>query len=201
MLDGMMRRVIDPPLNLAGRVLAFAGIGADAVTLAGLVLAVAIVPAIAFSWDNAALALLVANRLCDGLDGAVARATSRTDRGGFIDIVADFVFYGAVPLAFALRAPEANAVAAATLLFAFYINGASFLACSALAARRGLETSAQGIKNLYYAAGLMEGTETSMFFIIMLLLPGWFAPLALVFAGLTLVSALARSIQAWTSLR
>ena len=55
--------------------------------------------------DGAALLLFILNRLFDGLDGAVARATRRTDRGGFLDIVFDFAVYGAVPLAFALREP------------------------------------------------------------------------------------------------
>ena len=106
---------------------------------------------------RAALALVPLSRLADGLDGAVARARRPTDFGGLLDIVCDFVFYGAVPLAFAWRDPAATACAAAFLLFTFYVNGASFLAYAALAAKRGLETTTRGVKSIYFTAGLVEG--------------------------------------------
>jgi phosphatidylglycerophosphate synthase len=197
MLDGLMRRIIDPPLDRAGRALAATGVGADAVTLAGLALGLACAAAIAAGLDLVALALLAAGRIADGLDGAVARATRPSDRGGFLDIVCDFTFYGAVPLAFALRDPAANALAAAVLLAAFYANGASFLAFSAVAARRRMQTSARGVKTLYYTTGLMEGTETIAFFAAFILLPAAFPWLALVFATLCGLTCLARIALGW----
>ena len=154
MLDGLMRQIIDPPLLLAGRVLARNGVQADAVTAFGLVLGLGCAAAIWLGFGMLALALLLAGRLCDGLDGAVAAARQRTDRGGFLDIVCDFVFYGAVVLAFALRDPAANAVPAAVLLFSFYVNAATFLAYAAIAAKRGLETTSRGHKTIYFTAGL-----------------------------------------------
>ena len=190
---------IDPPLLLAGRVLARNGVQADAVTAFGLVLGRGCAAAIWLGFDMLALALLLAGRLCDGLDGAVAAARQRTDRGGFLDIVCDFVFYGAVVLAFALRDPAANAVPAAVLLFSFYVNAATFLAYAAIAAKRGLETTSRGHKTIYFTAGLAEGSETIAVFIAMLLLPEWFAVLAYGFAALVLVTALSRSIIAWTT--
>jgi len=199
MLDGLMRQIIDPPLLLAGRVLARNGVQADAVTAFGLVLGLGCAAAIWLGFGMLALALLLASRLCDGLDGAGAAARQRTDRGGFLDIVCDFVFYGAVVLAFALRDPAANAVPAAVLLFSFYVNAATFLAYAAIAARRGLETTSRGHKTIYFTAGLAEGSETIAVFIAMLLLPEWFAVLAYGFAALVLVTALSRSIIAWTT--
>lgn len=201
MLDAAMRRVLDPPLALGGGILARMGVSADAMTGIGLAFGVAAAACIMLGADITALVLVLMGRVCDGLDGAIARATTRTDRGGFIDIVADFIFYGAVPLAFAFRAPEANALAAAVLLFAFYINGASFLAYAATAARRGLESHVKAEKNIHFTSGLMEGTETIAFFVLMLLLPAWFATMAWLFAALTLVTAASRCIEAWTSLR
>jgi phosphatidylglycerophosphate synthase len=197
-LDGLMRRLIDPPLDAAGRGLSRIGIGADAVTATGLALGLAAALAIALDALLPALLLLLASRLLDGLDGAVARATEKTDRGGYLDIVFDFAFYGAVPLAFALRNP-ADAVPAAGLLFAFYVNGASFLAFAAIAAKRGLDTSMRGEKSIYFTAGLAEGTETIVVFVAMLFLPGWFAVLAYGFAAVCLVTALSRITLAWRS--
>lgn len=201
MLDGWVRRMIDPPLDRAGERLARAGISADAVTMLGLAAGLGAALMIGLRLDAAALVLFGINRLLDGLDGAIARATERTDRGGFLDIVFDFAIYGAVPLAFALREPASFAVPAAVLLFSFYVNGASFLAFAAVAAKRGMTGSSRGIKSIYFTAGFMEGTETILFFAAMMLMPAWFPILAYAFAGLTLMSALARISLAWYAFR
>ena len=197
MLDGLARRLLDPALDRAGRALAARGVHADALTFAGLACGLGAALAVALAADGVALAAFAVNRLLDGLDGAVARATTRTDRGGFLDIVLDFVTYGAIPLAFALRDPAANALAAAVLLFAFYVNGASFLAFAAVAAKRGLESSVGGVKSIYFTAGLAEGTETILAFVAMILWPRHFSIMALAFAGLTLMGAVARVTLAW----
>ncbi|HEX8166542.1 MAG TPA: CDP-alcohol phosphatidyltransferase family protein [Beijerinckiaceae bacterium] len=201
MLDRPMRRLLGPALDRAGRALGARGVSADALTFAGLGAGLAAAACVAARLDAAAFLLLVVNRVLDGLDGAVARATVRTDRGGFLDIVFDFVFYGAVPLAFALRDPAANAVPAAALLFAFYVNGASFLAFAAIAAKRGLDDAALNGKSIHFTAGLAEGTETILFFAAMMLWPAAFPLLAYAFAGLTLASAAARVVAAWRAFR
>ncbi len=200
MLDGVMRGLVDPPLRLAARALVRAGIGADAVTTAAFAFGMACAGCAALGWDAAALVLLALGRIGDGLDGAVARLTQRTDRGGFYDIVADFAFYGALPLAFAVRDPAANALPAAALLFTFYVNGATFLAYAAVAARRGLETTSRGVKSLYFTAGLAEGTETIVWFALMLLFPGFFPGFAWIFAAMCAATAASRFALAWRSL-
>lgn len=197
MLDGRMRRLIDPPLDRAGRLLAGWGVSAAAVTLIGLALGLGAALILALGLPGwAAIVLLLAGRVADGLDGAVARATAGTDFGGFLDIFCDFVFYGALPLAFALRDP-AGAVPAVFLLFGFYVNAASFLGFAILAEKRGIKTSAQGQKSLYFSAGLMEGSETILFFVAMCLFPAAFGPLAWVFGALCLVTAAGRAGLAW----
>lgn len=197
MLDGAMRRLIDPPLNTAGRWLAGRGASANAITLMGLVSGLLAAAMLAAGWPAwwALLPLLV-GRLLDGLDGAVARAGQKTDFGGYLDIFCDFVFYGAVPLAFVLRDPAENGVAGAFLLAAFYVNAASFLGYAILAAKRRITTTQQGEKSLYYATGLLEGTETILFFIVLCLFPASFAPVAWVFGTLCLVTATARVVLA-----
>ncbi len=184
MLDAPARRLIDPVLNRMGRGLAARGVAADTVTLVGLGLGLVATAMIAGGASVLALLPLLASRLADGLDGAVARATRRTDFGGYLDISADFLFYGAIPFAFVIADPAANGVAGAFLLASFYFNGTSFLGYAVLAEKRGLTTSAQGIKSLYFSNGLLEGTETIAFFVLIRLFPGSFAPLAWVFGTL-----------------
>lgn len=196
MLDGAARRLIDPALDRAGRWLARRGAGADALTLAGLALGLAAAALLALGAPGwLALAPLVASRLADGLDGAVARATAKTDFGGYLDITCDFLFYGAIPLAFALRDP-ANGPAAAFLLTSFYVNGASFLGYAILAEKRGLTTRDRGEKSLYFSAGLLEGAETIGFFLLLCLFPGAFAALAWIFGALCFFTATSRVLLA-----
>ena len=192
MLDRHARRLIDPPLNRLGQMLAARGIGADAVTLAGLALGLLAALCIAFGAFGAGLWLILASRIADGLDGAVARATRKTDFGGYLDIAADFLFYGAVPLAFVLFDPAANGAAGAFLLASFYFNGTSFLGYAILAEKHGHKTTAQGQKSLYYSNGLLEGTETIVFFVLLCLLPHFFAPLAWIFGSLCYLTATLR---------
>jgi phosphatidylglycerophosphate synthase len=195
-LDSSLRKLIDPPLNAAGRALARAGFSANAVTLAGLALALGTAAAIASGQLTLALALLAANRIVDGLDGAVARATRLTDAGGYLDSVCDYVFYAAVPLAFAWLSPAANALPAAALLASFLLTAASFLGFATLAAKRGLTGSAQGRKSFFYSRGLIEGTETIAAFAAMLLWPQWFAAIAWTLAALCVLTALLRTLGA-----
>ncbi len=184
--------MIDPPLNAIGVRLANAGISANMVTVSGFCLGLLAAGSIAFGYFLAGFVLIALNRLFDGLDGAVARASQKTDLGGYLDITLDFFFYGAIPLAFAIQAPETNALPAAALLASFYANGSAFLAFAIMAEKRNLSTSHQGAKSLYYIGGLAEGTETIGLFLLMALLPAWFPVLAWAFAGVCLVSASAR---------
>lgn len=192
MLDRYARQLIDPPLNMLGRALANKGATADAVTFVGLgfgLLAALMIALGSFTW---ALLPLLASRLADGLDGAVARATRKTDFGGYLDIAADFLFYAAIPFGFVLADPTANAVAGAFLLAAFYVNGTSFLGYAILAEKHGHQTDAQGQKSLYYSNGILEGTETIVFFVLICLLPAYFAPMAWVFGTLCFATAFLR---------
>jgi phosphatidylglycerophosphate synthase len=189
MLDRHLRPLIDPPLNRIGQGLARRGVTANAVTLTGLALGLLAAVMIALGAVVWALIPLLASRIADGLDGAVARATRKTDFGGYLDIVADFLFYAAVPLAFVLADPAQNGAAGAFLLASFYVNGTSFLGFAILAEKNRMQTSAQGQKTLYYSNGLLEGTETILFFILLCLFETFFAPLAWTFGALCFLSA------------
>ena len=196
MFDSRLRPLIDPPLNAAGRRLATWGVSADQVTVAGFVFGLLAAGAIAAGAFLVGFILIVANRLCDGLDGAVARASAITDRGGYLDIVLDFAFYAAVPLAFAAVDAGRNALAAAFLLASFLVNGAAFLAFTLMAERHRISTEAQGRKSFYYLTGLAEGGETIAFFVAFCVFPQFFPWLAALFGCLCLASAAGRILAA-----
>jgi phosphatidylglycerophosphate synthase len=197
MFDGIARGLVTKPLDKAGRSLAESGITANAMTFLGLILGLGCALSVVMRWDILALALLGLNRIADGLDGAIARASAISVRGGFLDITFDFIFYGSIPLAFALRDPQLFALPAVILLASFYANGASFLAYAAAAAELGMKTKGRGVKSLYYTAGLVEGFETIAFFIAFILFPHWFPSLAYIFAALCLITCLSRILLGW----
>jgi phosphatidylglycerophosphate synthase len=193
MLDAALRPLIDPPLDRVGRMLAAQGASANMITVLGFALGMAAVPALAASLYSVALLLIVANRLLDGVDGAVARAAGSSDLGGFLDILCDFVFYAAVPFGFALADP-ANALAAAFLVFSFIGTGASFLAYAAIAAKR--QVAVQPRKAIFYLGGLTEGTETIACFVLMCLIPTAFPTIAWIFGTLCWITTATRVVAA-----
>lgn len=203
MLDTRMRVIIDPVLNRIAKILVRAGLSANGVTWSGFVLGMAAAFAISQAWFLTGIGLLLFSRLCDGLDGAVARAgkTGGSDLGGFLDIVLDFAFYGAIPFAFIVLDPASHALAGGLLLLSFYVNGASFLTFALMAEKRGLDQNARGSKALLYTAGLAEGTETIMLFVAMALFPAWFVPLAYGFAAITMVTTATRFILAYRTFK
>ena len=184
MLDRAALALLRPWLDTGAGMLVRRGISADPLTLVGFALGIAAALAIAFGLFGWGLVLLLAGRLADGLDGAVARLTRTTDRGAFLDVTLDFLFYASIPLAFAIATPGPNALPAAVLLAAFIGTGSSFLAFAVLAERRGLASSAYPNKGFYYLGGLTEGSETVICFALMCLWPEHFAGWAYGFAAL-----------------
>lgn len=201
MLDRAIQQALRPAFGRAGAALVRLGVGADAVTLAGFVTGMAAALAIGLRQFVAGLVLLLISRLLDGLDGAVARASTPTDRGGFLDITLDFLFYAAIPLGFAFADPAANALPAAVLLASFIGTGSSFLAFAALAEKRGLTDTALPGKSFYFLGGLTEATETIAAFAAMCLWPQWFGPIAYGFAALCVITTALRIGWGWQRLR
>ena len=189
----LQRRILTPP----GRYLAARGVRADQITLAGCAIGLAAAAAAALGLYWLALLGLAINRLADGLDGAVARETGPSDRGAFLDIALDFVFYAAFPLGFVLADPGANAVAGAVLLASFILSGTSFLAFAVIAAKRGLNAADYPTKGIFYLGGLTEGSETIAVFALFCLFPGAFPVLAFVFAAACAVTGASRLIAGW----
>ncbi|MCU0790046.1 MAG: CDP-alcohol phosphatidyltransferase family protein [Nitratireductor sp.] len=201
MIDNHARKWLDPLMDKAGSSLARSGVSADAVTLAGFILAIFAAAFAAQQFFHAALLCMFASRACDGLDGAVARFSGRTDFGGYLDIVLDFAFYGLIPLAFAFADPAGNALAAGVLLLSFYVNGASFLAFAAIAEKRGLSPDARGQKSFLFTTGLAEAGETLAVFTAMCLFPAYFALIAWAFAAIVFWTALVRILAARSEFR
>jgi len=196
MLDGLLKPRIEPAISAIGKWLAARGATANTITYTAFALGMAAALAVASGHLIFGLVLMIVSRIGDGLDGAVARYTEPTDFGGLIDIVLDFAFYGAIPLAFIILDPAGNGLAGAVLIFSFYVNGASFLAYAIIAEKRGQSTAARGAKSIYFTTGLAEATETYLVFGLFCLWPAGFAIVAWVFALVCFYTATARLVLA-----
>lgn len=188
-----LRRLLLP----VARRMSALGIRADQVTLAGFGLGLLALPALWAGAYGLALAFILLNRLADGLDGELARLHGPSDRGAFLDIALDFLFYALVPLGFVLADPAQNAVAGAVLIASFIGTGSSFLAFAVIAERRGLTSAAFPKKGIFYLGGLTEGFETIAVFLLMCLFPAAFPVLALIFAAACFVTTALRWWQGW----
>jgi len=197
MLDRLALKLVKPMVEAAATRLAARGMTADQATLAGFGFGMIAAILIAFGFTTLAILPILLNRALDGVDGALARMSGPTERGAFLDISLDFVFYAAIPLAFAAQAPEQNALAAAVLLAAFVATGTSFLAFAVMAEKRGLKSTAYPSKSFYYLGGLTEGTETILCFLAMCWWPQHFAVIAIIYAVLCMLTAVTRLVAGW----
>ena len=180
MFDAQLRPLIDRLLNPIGRGLVTLGVTANQVTMIGAAFGMIAAGFVAAGLFYPALWFVIANRVIDGLDGAVARASRSSDFGGYLDIVSDFIFYSAIPLAFAVAQPE-TALAAAFLIFSFIGTATSFLGFAILAEKHHVTTQIRGKKAFYYLGGFTEGTETILLFLAMLIWPDYFNVMAIIF--------------------
>lgn len=194
MLDRRILGVSRGLLNdISGRLIAV-GVKADQVSWFGFFLGLGAVPLIALQQPFWAILCIIGNRLADGLDGTIARRTQPTDRGAFLDIALDFLFYSSIPLAFALADPVENGLAAAVLIYSFVGTGSTFLAFAIIAAKRKLSSADYPNKGFYYLGGLTEATETIAVFLAMCLFPDWFPVLAYGFAVLCALTTVTRIV-------
>lgn len=136
---------------------------------------------------------------------AESRAEHRTSdgggQGGFWDISADFVVYGATVVGVALGATSAFGapwLPFMMVLFAYYLNGSVFLAFSSIAERTG-RTIEDG-RSLSFLGGLAEGAETVAVHSLWLLFPFLAWQIAVVWAFLVLLSAAQRIVIGYRSL-
>jgi phosphatidylglycerophosphate synthase len=193
MLDHTLRSYKDGLLRpLACRL---GRVSPNAITVLAMVVGLAAAGAAAQQWYGLALALWLANRVLDGLDGMVARAYARqSDFGGYLDIVLDFVVYAAVPIGLYFGNPGGVAAAALILLLSsFYVNAASWIYLSAILEKRAAGAAASGeLTTVTMPRGLVGGAETIIFYTAFLLWPGLLPWLFTAMAAMVAVGVLLR---------
>ena len=154
-----------------------------------------------------ALALFMISRIADGIDGELARAeASITDEGGYADIVADTAVFAAIPFGAAIGSDLDHIwPIAAALLGSFYLNTITWSYLAALFEKRAVPADSGGrtdgdgngngedaCTSVMMPTGLIEGSESIVFFAVMLALPRWLDWTMIAMAFLVVVGALMR---------
>ncbi|MGD9734046.1 MAG: CDP-alcohol phosphatidyltransferase family protein [Solirubrobacterales bacterium] len=189
MLDQATRASLAPALDRGAEALERLGVRAGTLTGIGLLIGVGACVAAALGVWILALVLWLANRTLDGLDGPLARRTGASALGGLLDFVADFVVYSGFIVGVAIAEPEAR-LACLVLLATYLVNNVALLSFSSLVER--LDLSYGDERSLRFTAGLAEGTETIVVYVLFCLFPGAAEEIAWGFAGLVALTALQR---------
>ncbi|SFN83710.1 CDP-alcohol phosphatidyltransferase [Geodermatophilus obscurus] len=203
MLDGTTRRLVAPALEALAARVDRPAVTPDRVTLLGLALGLGSAVAAATALWIPALVLWLLSRVADGLDGVLARRRAAAGEppsaaGGYLDVTADFLVYGATVAGVAIGW-GGSLLPFVAVLVAYYLNGATFLAFSSLAERTGRRLD-DG-RSLSFLGGLAEGTETVLVHSLWLVLPGHAGTIAWVWAGVVGVSGVQRMVAGYRALR
>jgi phosphatidylglycerophosphate synthase len=198
MFDRSIQRLTQKPLSFLGKFL-LKIFKPNQITIIGFFFGMVMCFLIFIHSYFLAILFLFLNRLCDGLDGVMARQTSPSPLGAYLDIILDFIIYAAFVLVFSLQ-NEINLLTGVFLLFSYICTGTTFLTQAIIQPQ--LDYSQQDHddvkdeipKSFIYASGLIEGSETIFFMFICLILPKAFPILGFLFGMLCLITAIARVI-------
>lgn len=172
----MIDRYLRTPKDIVLRSIArpVAKLNPTVVTGVALLVGIAAAVSLAFGQYWLGLALWIANRVLDGLDGTIARLTEQqTDLGGYLDILGDMIIYAIIPIALVIAAPSpALYIALIALLASFYINGGSWMLLSSILEKRNQGAKTQKEQTtVTMPTGLIEGGETIAFFCAFIIFP------------------------------
>jgi phosphatidylglycerophosphate synthase len=184
MFDSQLQRAFSPLIDGLAAPLARRGASAMTVTVAGFVCGIAAIVFIISGFYGIGFLLLLLNRICDGVDGAVARRTEPTALGEFLDVLLDYVVIAAVPFAFA-ASQQTNALAAAFLLLGLMAWATSELGFKLMQAHYERDYPLEGRR---FPTSLCGFTETFVVFALMCFAPWLFSVLCYLYGILLFVS-------------
>lgn len=152
-------------------------------TIAGLVFGFFCIFSIIVNFKLLAFLFFLLNRIADAFDGNIARNSNReTKIGSIFDITSDFIIYASVPIAIAIHSGQRTELIVTCILLAtYYINAGIWMSISQV-------TSPE-------SRGIIEGFETAIFYLAMILFQNYFVQIGSIFAllvGLTISLRLIR---------
>jgi archaetidylinositol phosphate synthase len=168
---------VNPILNIIGN-----KVSPIYITILSGVVGVLVIPALYFDVRILAICLILLSGYLDTLDGSVARHNDATsDTGSVLDIFTDRIVEGAIIIGLFL-VDQHRGFICLLMLFAILLCITAFLVV-------GVFTTNGSQKSFFYSNGLIERAEAFIFFILMIILPGYFTILGIIFVILVLITA------------
>ena len=191
MIDAHLHKILKPILEISAKKLLKFNISPNSITFIGFFCGICCFYYIINAMFLNAFVFLCLNRICDGLDGALARLIGETDIGAFYDIVLDFLFYTLFPLSFIFLDIK-NSYSICFLLFSFVATQTTFLASAWIIEKNNLSISDGQKKSFFYVGGITEGFETIVCFMMMLFLNEFVNYIAYIFGILCWITFITR---------
>jgi phosphatidylserine synthase len=191
MLDAPVRKIFASPLDPVAVAMTRAGIRASTITLVGFMMGLGAVAFIITEQYAGALFFLALNRVCDILDGMIARVKGPTAIGGFLDATLDLLIYAMIPFAFAM-ARQQDALAATFLLLGFVVAAVPVLSVRIFSPHRSWDEDFV----------LCGHTENFVIVVLICVAERWtFTPLAYFYGSLCFLSCGISIVSAMGKLR
>lgn len=191
MLDAPVRKIFASPLDPLAVAMTRAGIRASTITLVGFMMGLGAIAFIITEQYASALFFLALNRVCDILDGMIARVKGPTAIGGFLDATLDLLIFAMIPFAFAM-ARQQDALAATFLLLGFVVAAVPVLAVRIFSPQRSWGEDFV----------LCGHTENFVLVVLLCVAERWtFTPLAYLYGSLCFLSCGISIVSAMVKLR
>ena len=183
--------------NLAAR-----SISPHLITFVGFCMTVIALACVGLQIFWLALPFILLNRVCDGLDGMVARLQNRaTAFGAFLDTFADIFLYSGVIFMLVLGGRQEYALPALFLLFTWLVSATCARAFTDAAVAQQLPEEIITRKSLFILDGIASQTETTLVLVLICLLPVYFPVIAIFYGIACLLTSGARVVMAHKYLR
>lgn len=159
MIDSKGRKFIDKPVDFFAKLAFKANLTPDNVTILAFIFG--LIASIFIAYDRIALSLLMLwfSGLLDVVDGQLARISNKTSKSGaLLDMILDRMVEGFFVLGMVIS-NQNLAVPVILFLIVVIFNFSTFLAAGALITNKS-------VKSMHYDTGLIERTETFIFFTI-----------------------------------
>ena len=194
MLDQKFNLFFKPVLTKFAIILIKYHFSPNQITLFSFILGLICFIFLCFGMIYTALLFFLLNRFFDGVDGALARLKTPTDLGGFYDIISDFLIYALLPFGFILF-DNNNFLSMSFLLTSFIATCSTFLTTAWIYEKTKIKIEQLSKKSFFYSEGLIEGTETIVFFVLMFVFFEVASFIAWIFATLCFLTAIIRILK------
>ncbi len=175
--------IVDPFLPI------FSFISPTMITFLAIVTGTSILPLLALKYTLFAFVMLLFSGFLDTLDGSMARFKNQTTPFGTVfDIIGDRIVEFSIILGLYLYQPELRALNCLLMLGSILLCITSFLVV-------GIFTQNNTEKSFHYSPGIIERSETFIFFSIMILFPTTFSLVSYLFISLVFLTTLIRLWQ------